>query len=361
MTGSSGDIIILLGAGASVDAGIPTSSTMIAEIETLVRDHGSWQEYLELYNHVKSAIHYAFGLRGKFGTHVQFNIETLVNTLYELERNEEHTLYPFIAAWNSRFVGLAGTDFQKVRDFRKLILRELLQWMCPEDTTNGYYYRHFIEVQQHLNYPLHIFTLNYDLCVESIANESFMVESGFSDFGPQHFWDWERFEASDGERNDLAQIYLYKLHGSINWKRNSEKNLYSVEQVANVGHEDMEVIFGRDFKLEAADPYLFYTYQFRRLTLEARLIVVIGYGFADYHINKLLTQALKAGGSRRLLAVANYDKCSLKKKRKNIKRILDIDSKCIELWPGTGKSFLEKYRSGKELIQLIPKIEGVPF
>ncbi len=55
----------------------------------------------------------------------------------------------------------------------------------------------------------------------------------------------------------------------------------------------MEVIFGRDFKLETADPYLFYAFEFRRFTLASKLIVSVGYSFGDGHINKMLTQSLR--------------------------------------------------------------------
>ena len=85
--------------------------------------------------------------------------------------------------------------------------------------------------------------------------------------------------------------------------RDEAKNLYCVKQIETVDSDQMEVIFGRDFKLEAADPYLFYAYQFRRFSLRAKLIVVIGYGFADMHINKMLTQALRGDESLRLLLV----------------------------------------------------------
>ncbi len=96
MTSRSKDIILLLGAGASAEAGIPVSGQMISYVENLLKTDAE----RGLYNHVKSAIHFSAGLKGIYGDAVPFNIETLVNTLYELERNEEHPLYPFIAAWN---------------------------------------------------------------------------------------------------------------------------------------------------------------------------------------------------------------------------------------------------------------------
>jgi hypothetical protein len=133
MTSRSKDIIFLLGAGASAEAGIPVSSDMIQRLEDHLRERHEWKEFRPLYNHVKSAIHFSAGLKGHFRDDVPFNIETLVNTLYELERNEEHPLYPFIAAWNSRFVALAGPDFGAVRRFRQLILG----WLCSRVSRKG--------------------------------------------------------------------------------------------------------------------------------------------------------------------------------------------------------------------------------
>ena len=85
MSSRSKDIIFLLGAGASAEAGIPTSGEMISKIEALLTDDDEWKQFLELYHHIKSAIHYAAGLKGLFNNAVPYNIETLVNTLYELE------------------------------------------------------------------------------------------------------------------------------------------------------------------------------------------------------------------------------------------------------------------------------------
>jgi hypothetical protein len=183
MSGRSKDIIFLVGAGASAEASIPTSGEMIGKIETLLTGRNSdWYKFHALYNHVKSAIHFSAGIKGLFREEVPYNIEILVNTLYELERNEEHPLYPFIASWNSRFVALA-----------------------KEDSSLGDYYSGFVVLQRHLNYPLHLFSLNYDLCVERLHNKDFRVETEFEGFGPKYVWDWERFEYSDSGPNPPPQ------------------------------------------------------------------------------------------------------------------------------------------------------------
>jgi hypothetical protein len=366
MTSKSKDIIFLLGAGASAEAGIPPSGKMIDHIEELMGASGSadWKPYCNLYNHIKSAIHYAAGLKGQFKEAVTYNIETLVNTLYELERNEEHPLYPFIASWNSRLVSLSrgdNGDFSKVREFRGRILRQLKSWVSPEDTSLADYYKGLKPLQRGLTFPLRIFSLNYDRCVEDLSAPDFRVETGFEGVGPKFPWDWERFEDTDAGPTP-PEIYLYKLHGSVNWKRDPEGNLIRLAQTETIAPEKMELIFGRDFKLEAADPYLFYTYEFRKASLEAKVIVCIGYGFGDPHINKIVTQALRRDEARRLLVIAGCsDDEKVKAKQAEIQTHLSVKAEQLVVEKGSAKAFLERAELHKELLALIPKPASAPF
>lgn len=357
----SSDIIFLLGAGASVEASIPASGMMIDKVEELLQQRDEWRAFEKLYNHIKSAIHYAAGLKGRYNDSVPYNIETLVNTLYELERNEQHPLYPFIAAWNSRIVSLAGAEFERIKDFRRLLLQQLKKWMCPEDPIKADYYAGFIALQRNLNFPIRVFSLNYDLCIERLSTQDFRVETGFPGVGPSHPWDFERFEENE-TGGPLPQLFLYKLHGSINWKRTDTQSLlYCVEQIERVEADKMEVIFGRDFKLEAADPYLFYAYEFRRWSLSARLIASIGYGFGDEHINKILRQSLLSEPSRRLLAIVNCKSSDdAERRQQQITLILEARPEQVLVHTGTGKEFLQSSDLSDMLLKMIPSEDG-PF
>lgn len=361
MTSKSKDIIFLLGAGASVEAGIPASGAMIGQIETLLKKDAEWKKFLDLYHHIKSAIYYAAGLKGYFEKAVPYNIETLVHTLEELERNEQHPLYPFIAAWNSRFVALAGDGFSMVKEFRRLILRKLKKWVSPDDPSAADYYKGFVQIQRDLTFSLRVFSLNYDLCVERLNSNEFRVEAGFEGMGPRYPWDWERFEDSDSGPPP-PQVYLYKLHGSIDWKRDAARNLFRLEQTEGIEPEDMEVIFGRDFKLEAADPYLFYAYELRRYSLLAKVIVAIGYGFGDSHINKILSQALADDEMRRLLVVCNSQNGEEEKRKcDEVTKSLQARAGQVEVSKGTAKGFLQDTEASKRLLAMIPKAKDSPF
>lgn len=350
-------MVILLGAGASAEADIPPSALMISELEKLLREDPEWSPFNGLYNHVKSAIYYSAGLRGHFGNSVPFNIETLVNTLNELDRNEDHPIYPFVASWNSRFLDLAGPNFGQIKLFRGKILGKLKDWMCPDSGSKSAYYEGLIEIQRRLNYPLRVFSLNYDLCVESVERDTFRVEKGFSGYGPQHSWDLQRFVEEQAIQDSPPQVFLYKLHGSINWKREPKsQRLYQVNQVQSVDSKAMELIFGREFKLEAADPYLFYTYEFRRLTAAAKAIVTIGYGFADSHINKIVAQAMR---QERGPVLKVFTRCSAEEVEPTRSRVASIlerdeDPKSCEVIACTAKELLSREDVGDYVASMIP-------
>jgi len=293
------EVIVILGAGASVDAGIPHSAAMVRQIERALE--AEWRDFRDLYNYVRSAIFYADGIRGTFDGQVAYNIERLVVALDELLRREEHPIYPFIGAWNPRLTQVAGTDFKLVSDFKKKILEKLRhEWIEIANYDNAHYFYGLIKFQKELNYPLRIFTLNYDLCVEKayLNEHKEFPERGFD---KDRMWSHELLEdATPSEKN----VYLYKLHGSIDWTRDSATNkLTFSDSTSTIRAEEGEMIFGTTYKLQYVDPFLFLVYQLRRLSLEAKLLLVIGYGFGDEHINGILAQALRGSPDKRLVTV----------------------------------------------------------
>jgi hypothetical protein len=293
------EIVFLLGAGASVDAKIPASRGMIQELEELLEQDGDWRPYSHLYNFVKSAIVYADGIKGRFDQS-NFNIERLVNTLDELLRSDEHPLFPFIGSWTPKLAEVSGNDLTLLGQFRRKIVEQLSHhWVQLEYDEDAGYYKGLSAFQKEYQHPLRVFTLNYDLCVEKACADS-GVERGFGD---TRVWDWRIFDNEDQITNS---IFLYKLHGSIDWVRETSGNLTYKD--SGIPPEELEIIFGTTYKLQYMDPFLFFAYEFRKRTLtSAKLIVCIGYGFADDHINGIISQALNGRPERRLLVVSPPD------------------------------------------------------
>ena len=293
------EVVVLLGAGASVDAGVPDSNQMVGSVEQLVGAEGRLSSFRELYLLIRSAVFYSEGLEGLSESDVSFNIERLVNVLEELEKKERHTLYPFVGAWNPKLQEVAGARFEKVSEFREEIIRLLRDdWLAVANYSQAAgYYRGLLRFQEEYGYPLRVFSLNYDLCVEEVCGYE-NVQRGFSS---ERRWDWRLFDETS---DDAMPLLLYKLHGSADWQVTEEGGVTYSDSASVIGPDDVALIFGTSYKLQYVDPFLYLVYELRRWTLDvSRCVVVVGYGFNDDHINGILGQALRQEEERRLLAV----------------------------------------------------------
>ena len=214
------------------------------------------------------------------------------------------------------------------------------------------YFAGLAQFQREYQHPLRVFTLNYDKCVETGCHD-FRVERGFGD-GER--WDWRVFdESADSE---APNVYLYKLHGSIDWTRDANQHL--IYQDGPIEPKDIQIIFGTTYKLQYVDPFLFFAYELRRWTItSARLIVTVGYSFADEHINGILGQALAADPKKKILAVSPED---VNRHHADIssrlKRPSDTDQ--IVCRAMKAKEFFDTTLSVKMLSKVFPE-EAAPF
>ena len=351
-------VLVLLGAGASYEAGVPTSSLMIEKLEGLLKHDSLWKDYQSLYHFVKSAIHFADGIDGKFNNDVNYNIERLVNTLSELDKKARHPLYPFIGNWSIKLTELGGNDFIKVHQLRQMILKELQDdWVLLSDYSKSDYYRGVFSFAKDFQYPLRVFSLNYDLCVEK--NHRRNGETLEKGFGDGRTWDWKNFMSADGEE---PNIFLYKLHGSIDWLRDKNKNLTFSDEPSKIRTDQLEIIFGTDYKLQYTDPFLFFAYEFRRWTLEAKLIIAIGYGFGDEHINGILGQALGSASSpqeRKLLAVTPFDNEKEEDTKARLANILSVTQEHLVVKKMNASDFMRGHMTIDKLNESFPKGDDV--
>lgn len=345
------EVIFLLGAGASVDAGIPDSNEMVRQIEVLIRDDDDWNDYKDLYNYIRSSIYYAEGIQGNFGNSVHFNIETLVNVLDEIQRKDNHTLYPFVGAWNPKLVEVAGKDFENVGKLLQSILEILRgKWVVLPRQESASYYSGLTRFQQEYGHSLRIFSLNYDLCVE-VTCDSEVVQRGFMS---DRSWDWRLFNETSGEP---VPLLLYKLHGSVDWYLDDNKRVTFSDSTSSIDTAKVAMIFGTTYKLQYVDPFLFLAYELRRWTLDsARVIVSVGYGFNDEHINGILEQSLRHNGDRILLAIIGPgDGKFAANQKEHIVKVLRANRNQVEIRAWGAKEFLRDHLTIEELSSLFPE------
>ena len=331
------EIIVLLGAGASVEAGIPDSNEMVRKIEHLVSSDSNLSRLKKLYHYIRSSIFYADGLKGIFGGNVRFDIERLVNVLDELQQKEGHALYPFVGAWNPTLQDVAGAQFEYIGMFRKEIMRILRsRWIALAEKDRASYYKGLLQFQNEYEFPLRVFTLNYDLCVEETCDYE-NVQRGF--IAGERAWDWRSFDETS---EDPAPLMLYKLHGSADWYFNDDDRVAYSDSPSTIEDDDVAMIFGTSYKLQYVDPFLYLAYELRRWTLDsARVIVCVGYGFNDEHINGILQQALRQNRNRKLLAVVGPgNESTTTNKKKHISKLLKVTECQIEAQACGAEEFL---------------------
>ncbi len=290
------NIVFLLGAGCSKEAGIPISNEMVEKVEEKIKKE--WKGSNDLYYYLKSSIQYSEGIFGRFDN--SFNIEKLLIVMGHIEQRDENIIYPFIGSWNIRLPEVAGKDFKRITELKNLIKNELYEWVTPKDIiSKAEYYSGFKNFAEGVGKTIKVFSLNYDQCFEKIVGDE-NVEQGFD--VKTNEWQQSNF---DTERQLLFK--LYKLHGSINWYVDSENG--KLKQSSYPVLNDPKLIFGIEAKLNSSDPFFYYTAEFRRWMLDndCKLIVTIGYSYADPYINNLIAQAIINKPTRQVLNITYLD------------------------------------------------------
>jgi len=153
-----------------------------------------------------------------------------------------------------------------------------------------------------------IFTTNYDLCFEQAARQQqFVVIDGFSHSTPQ-VYDRAHFSYDIVRRDNRADapdyvenvFHLYKLHGSLDWRRSGMTILRS----RDAADGDPVLIYPRDTKFQEAfeAPYLDMMGALQAALREPdTALIVSGFGFNDDHISKPVMAAVEANLSLRVI------------------------------------------------------------
>lgn len=163
-------ILFVLGAGASVDAGIPGSRGLLKRISCLCKNNPAWRKHDRLYCRLLSAS--PPDMQGTSGQptadrpldrrQLVPNIETLMDALRtEIAKNPGK---------------------RKPRRFLRAIQREIGRCLHLEHPGPASYLGKLACISALLEAPLPVFTLNFDCGVEANAGDDLRVATGF--WGP---------------------------------------------------------------------------------------------------------------------------------------------------------------------------------
>lgn len=153
-----------------------------------------------------------------------------------------------------------------------------------------------------------IFTTNYDLCFEYAARKGrYTVIDGFSHNTPQVFdslfyqYDVVRRDNNPESYDFISNVFhLYKLHGSIDWTKNTSSN--EIERQPKTPKPIL--VYPRNTKYELAfeQPYLEMMAAFQAAIRQPNTgLLIVGFGFNDNHIAEPILSAIRSNLSLKVV------------------------------------------------------------
>ena len=155
---------------------------------------------------------------------------------------------------------------------------------------------------QELGSEITVFTTNYDKSVEEYCSQhkhDFRCIDGF--FPPGERFVWSRHHTDQNENENMRDVYLYKLHGSLDWTTHSIDGPIktSVEQMCALApnlNKDL-LVYPTLLKYDAEYDWLFTEIfdEFSKRLEVQDACVVVGFSFRDEKILKRLIEFIKDG------------------------------------------------------------------
>ena len=189
-----------------------------------------------------------------------------------------------------------GRIFREVAD---LMIRMLAKFVLVPDATKVIHLapvKNLVTSQPRIT----VASLNYDNCVELFCDSvGIRCDTGIDEWSKSGSFDMH----GDG-------VLLLKLHGSIDWQSKdgrSQERPMPHRVITRVSPEEAQkgsywpaVIFGHRNKLTAEGPFIDLLRAFQRELVNVDRLTIVGYSFADVHINVYLSHWLNNSSERRL-------------------------------------------------------------
>ncbi len=189
----------------------------------------------------------------------------------------------------------------QIDDFTKANLEKLEKGICdeiskavskelPDNETPYHQLAAWIGGIQRNN-SVEIFTPNYDLLIESALEfKNIPYFDGF--IGSRKAF----FDLHSIEHEELPPrwVKLWKLHGSINWWKDSNGKIYRGHEEST---ENKQMIYPSHLKYEESRRMPYFAMQDRLGHFLARgqaVLITCGYSFVDKHLNEIILQRLSA-------------------------------------------------------------------
>lgn len=353
--------VVLLGAGASADAGVPTAKRMTARMSDVLQS----DELERALAVIVGGLQMGAGWQHNISTGDP-DIERVIDAARMLSNRFDAELAPFVGNWHPVLDELERSSFgrgleanfrsivppmptmhmtaSQADDFVRKVIREIegrfklvfktmhkrpdgqlfqrllreltenlvrFAWITTQKDTD--YLRPLVSASAALNFP--IVTLNYDNAIELCSSGlGLECETGLEQ--------WNSTGSLLETVPTTGKVPLIKLHGSIDWRWDINRSGGAIVQYDS-GHMDMviqhgntmrdvlgrgeqlAIVFGGKNKLTPDGPFLDLFSWYRKALRSAKRLVVIGYSFRDAHVNSAIRNWRQQSADNQLIIVTD--------------------------------------------------------
>lgn len=268
----SENLVLLTGAGASIECGGPSMLGLwkiVSEDTSITTDWG--------------ALSTSAGYAPETGKE---NLEELLSRLQTLTRAYE------INSGN-------GSDFgETITKIEAKILEECKKVKIEDGSSHIRFISRILKGRSTSSPRLKVFTLNYDTAFEqtgdkikAVVLDGFLLSKNFKSV--EFDLDIVQRERSriHNEENFYSKVFhLYKMHGSVDWDSSGE----TIQK--NGIPSNPALIYPNSSKFEKSFEMPFFEMVSRLQSIlrkENTTLFVVGYGFGDEHVNRIIREAIK--------------------------------------------------------------------
>lgn len=329
------EVMLFLGAGASVAADVPDTYSFVDEFIESIQDTDkkeTIEKIIQILKRKRSDI----------------DVELLLEILTKLLKKEEEPLLDFFEGKNFVLSKYSEKEplIDDLKDFIKskaIVPEKKVQYLQP--------ILGFIEDYR----PLDIISLNYDSCIEQFCNvNKLSYQDGFD-----VHWNPKNFEID-------TDVRLYKVHGSVMWYQ-SDRGSYFKSPVMTkesriqliTGEEAENLMLYPMQKWGYTEPLLELLVKSKHLleSGKCKFLIIVGYSFRDDHIRRILWDAARKNKELHLILIGPnsyqiyYEKLKYYDVRQTITSSLDGKVVCLpylfeKVFPYLKNYYLIKLKEG---------------
>lgn len=279
---------LFLGAGASVFASQPTTK----KIMDLVRERV--QKRTEEPNRDTARQSYVMSL---VNAEIYSDVEKLYDGIERTISTNHDNCQPIISNMSDSAHSLSHVQIVDELTRLKSIIREILLTSLvirsdAYESIKQMYDMVWEAMREHGTDEFQIFTTNYDAMVEEYCEEAnFDMINGFKSYRPlRRIWD------NKWTTDEINAVYLTKLHGSINWYKNTDNKIVEIGDIGQRDdRSDIMIAPTEGTKQYDKEPFSTLMERFRTEIKKVDVLLVIGFSYRDEEIVNVIKNRIRDG------------------------------------------------------------------